>query len=72
MADTDIKQLGLTDLICEIQPLWNKYNMGHGADKMSQKEIDHMMECLKEYKDRGCDMEYFTAGAGAPGNCILC
>lgn len=66
------KNLDVSQLVCFIQPLWNKYNMGHGESSMSEVEVRNLTNALTEYKSRGLDIEYFTNGAGAPGNCTIC
>ena len=72
MTHEQLKALSFEELMCLIQPLWNTYNMGHGSSKMSQVEIENLTKALEEYKDRGGDIAYFTAGAGAPNNCVVC
>lgn len=66
------QNLNFHDLICFIQPQWNKYNMGRGADQMTEKEMEELKDALEVYKEKGGDMAYFTSGAGAPGNCVVC
>ena len=69
--EKDLKEMDLSQLVCFIQPLWNKFNMGRGENTMTQIEIDNLTRGLKVYKDQDLDMGYFTSGAGAPGNCII-
>lgn len=55
----EIKELGLQELMFEIQPRWNKRN------SLSDKELEKLGLLLFEYRMRGMDMGYFTCGAGA-------
>ncbi len=68
----EIKGMTFDELMNLIQPLWNKYNMGHGESQMSKVEMIDLKTALEEYKSRGFDVSYFTSGAGAPGNCVVC
>ena len=65
-------RMNLHDLIYYIQPKWNTYNMGLGADKMSEPEMENLTTSLTVYKEKGGDIGYFRAGAGAPNNCVVC
>ena len=67
----DFKNMNFHDLICYIQPRWNKYNMGRGADKFTDEQANELVAALEVYKEKGGDIAYFTAGAGAPGNCVV-
>ena len=65
------QSLDLDGLIYYIQPLWNKYNMGHGQEKMTKTELENLNLAITEYKRRGLDTDYFVSGAGSPGNCVI-
>lgn len=68
MSDTEeLAELDLEELILKIQPLMNK-TIEPGFTEDDDKELAMY---LREYERRGLDMEYFTSGAGAPGNCVL-
>ena len=45
--------------------------MGRGEDNMSENELKNLAAALNVYKEKGGGIDYFTAGAGAPGNCII-
>ena len=60
------QNIDFNDLICYIQPLWNK------KSEMTPIEIQNLTTAMKEYKKLGGDVQYFTTGAGAPGNCVIC
>jgi hypothetical protein len=60
-----IKNYSVMQLVSEIQPKWNKQN------SLSEKEATKLTLLMLEYRLRGLDMEYFTCGAGAPGNCCI-
>ncbi len=66
------QRMNFHDLICYIQPKWNTYNMGMGVDTMTEPEIENLTTALTVYKENGGGMDYFTAGAGAPNNCVVC
>ena len=46
--------------------------MGKGKDNLTETEFKNLTTALKVYKEKGGNMCYFTVGAGAPGECILC
>lgn len=62
---TEIKDYSVIQLVSEIQPRWNQQN------SLSQKDTVKLVLLMLEYRLRGLDMEYFTSGAGAPGNCCI-
>lgn len=68
---SQFEMLNLIKLVETIQPQWNRYNMGKGADKFSEVELKNLTTALEVYKEKGGDMEYWTNGAGAPNNCII-
>ena len=70
MLENKFDTMDFGDLVCFIQPLWNKYNMGNGS--LTNKETDNLTEALKTYKSKGGDVSYFVNGSGAPDNCIIC
>ena len=65
------QSMNFVTLIEYIQPKWNKYNMGRGVNSMSEIEMKNLLASLEVYKEKGGDASYFTAGAGAPDNCII-
>ena len=54
----------IVDLVYDIQPLINK------RKRSIDEEIKLTILMLK-YSNNGGDIEYFTSGSGAPGNCII-
>ena len=61
-----IENMDINELVCFIQPLWNKYNMGRGKDSMTETQITNLTTGLKVYKEQGLDMAYFISGFGTP------
>lgn len=69
---SDFEAMNMHDLICWIQPEWNRFDMGSGANKFTEAESENLKNALEVYKEKGGDVAYFTAGSGAPGNCTVC
>ncbi len=69
-----LENMDINELVCFIQPLWNKYNMGKGKDNMTETEITNLTTSMKVYKEQELDMGYFMSGFGVPitdENCII-
>lgn len=65
----DIQTYDIEQLMWVIQPLWNEVHKE--TPSITKKQQLELIVGLNEYKKRGLDMEYLTAGAGAPGNCVI-
>ena len=72
LSDDAVLAMNFVDTINIIQPLWNRFNMGRGANSMTDTELKNLHKCLEHYKGLGGDIAYFTQGAGAPNNCCIC
>lgn len=59
-------------VVSAFQPLYNR-DQGHLSTvfPLSKMEFAKASTYLFRYRALGGDLEYFTAGAGAPGNCVL-
>lgn len=60
-----IKTYSIHQLVAKIQPMWNQQK------SLSEKKAKKLVLLLLEYRLRGLDIEYFTAGAGAPNSCLI-
>ncbi len=71
MSDKAISEMNFVETVNIIQPMWNRFNMGSGANRMTKTQVDNLRRCLEHYKQLGGDMEYFTQGSGRPNNCTI-
>ena len=67
----ELNEMDIVELVVFIQPLWNKFRLKKSNPELTLAEQRNLTAAFKVYQAKGGDVEYFTTGAGAPGNCTL-